>query len=215
MNDIVIVDLGTGNLRSVFNAVKHVAPNKKVVFSHHPQQIIEAPHLILPGQGAIRTWMDRLKPGSELREAVDARLERGPLLGICLGLQALFNRSEENLGVACLGKLEGLVRHFTAVHSSDNSSNLKVPHMGWNKVRQTSLHPLWSGITDNERFYFVHSYFVDAEDPEDVTGTTEYGETFCAAAARDNCFAVQFHPEKSQSMGLKLLENFVNWNGVR
>lgn len=243
MPGIVIVDLGTGNLRSVSQAVAHVAGGNTgggVCISAEPRVIASAAHLILPGQGALGAWIERLNAHAELRQAVLGRLREGPVLGICLGLQALYAHSEENGGLPGLGLLQGAVRHFAGAHANRQSANggdgdgsgdnnagdnsagadagdktprLKIPHMGWNRVRQTGDHPLWHGIEDGARFYFVHSYFVDAGARGEVAGVADYGVTFTAAAARANLFATQFHPEKSQQAGLQLLHNFVNWNG--
>jgi len=236
MPGIVIVDLGTGNLRSVSQAAAHVAGGDgdggrggRVCISAEPGVIASATHLILPGQGALGAWIDKLNANHELREAVLARLHDGPVLGICLGLQALYARSEEG-DLPGLGLLAGTVKHFAAAHANRNANGdgdgaardntvtaaqarLKIPHMGWNRVRQTREHPLWHGIDDGARFYFVHSYYVDAAARDEVAGDADYGVTFTAAAARANLFATQFHPEKSQQAGLRLLHNFVNWNG--
>lgn len=225
MSGIVIVDLGTGNLRSVSQAVAHVSGGNGgktggVRISAEPPVIAAASHLILPGQGALGAWIERLNAHAELRQAVLGRLRHGPVLGICLGLQALYAHSEENGGLPGLGLLEGEVKHFAAAHRRGRANHhggngrLKIPHMGWNRVRHTREHPLWHGIADRSRFYFVHSYFVHAAAPGEVAGECEYGATFTAAAARDNLFATQFHPEKSQQAGLRLLHNFVNWNGA-
>ncbi len=228
MSSIVIVDLGTGNLRSVSKAVEHVCAGTgtaarvkcQVSISDEPAVIAAAGHLILPGQGALGAWVKQLNANPELRAAVMGRLERGPVLGICLGLQALYTRSEENGGTPGLGLFAGTVRHFAGGRPSNGSGGgngngkLKVPHMGWNRVRHTRDHPLWDGIDDRRRFYFVHSYFVDSEQGAEVVGECEYGGAFTAAAARDNLFATQFHPEKSQRAGLRLLENFVHWDGA-
>ena len=211
MGSIFIVDLGTGNLRSVSKAVEHVAPRRKVEIGHDPERIRAAERLVLPGQGAIGTWMAQLADPA-LREAVLEALSSRPVLGICLGLQALYHHSEENGGTPGLDLLPGRVRRFPA-DLAENGERLKIPHMGWNTVRQTLPHPLWKGIPDGERFYFVHSYFADSSDPAVVAGECTYGLIFTAAAAKENLFAVQFHPEKSQHAGLQLLENFVRWDG--
>jgi len=206
---IVVVDLGTGNLHSVAKAVEHVAGDQKVVVSHLPEVIQSASRIVLPGQGAIGTWMKQLEQ-EHIREAVLGALENKPVLGICLGLQALFASSTEYDEGTCLDILPGKVDHFAPYISEDNP-HLTIPHMGWNNVIQTQDHPLWAGISDGARFYFVHSYFAQCEDASQQAGACEYGISFTAAAAKDNLFAVQFHPEKSQHDGLKLIENFVNW----
>lgn len=219
MPAVVIVNLGTGNLCSVHKALVHVGASD-VRISSDPSDIRNAGHLVLPGQGAIGTWMRQLGEKPELAAAVRARLGAGPVLGICLGLQALYAHSEENGGVGCLGLLDGKVRHFTASCGMEDAAGppggnrRKIPHMGWNRVRQASDHPLWQGIDDRQRFYFVHSYYVESGNEDDVAGTCRYGNRFTAAAARDNLFATQFHPEKSQRDGLRLLQNFIHWNGV-
>ena len=229
MSGIVIVDLGTGNLRSVSKALAHVCADTRsrcrVNVSAEPSEIKTADHLILPGQGALGSWMKRLDDHSALRTAVMTRLRRGPVLGICLGLQALYHHSTENGGTAGFGLFDGTVRHFNGgddgndggrkaqCSRSQKSQAIKIPHMGWNNVHHIRDHPLWHGIEDQQRFYFVHSYFVDSEQGTEVVGTCEYDTVFTAAAARDNIFATQFHPEKSQHAGLQMLKNFVNWNG--
>ena len=155
---------------------------------------------------------DSAQLNADARDAVTARLAAGPVLGICLGLQALYTRSDENDGTAGLGIFDGTVKHFSDA-ITDRNHALKIPHMGWNRVRHTRDHPLWHGIADRERFYFVHSYFVAGARGDEVVGECEYGGAFTAAAARDNLFATQFHPEKSQAAGLKMLTNFIKWRG--
>ncbi len=215
MPRIVITDLGTGNLRSVCKAIQYVTDSADIVVTDDAEIIGNADYLILPGQGAIGTWMAQLKSRQKLEQAICDRLEQVPVLGICLGLQAMFDLSEENQGTPCLGKLKGVVKHFHSHsrHKAGQQKGYKVPHMGWNEVAQTRPHPLWQGITDDERFYFVHSYYVESGDRQEVMGTCEHGNRFTAAAGRGNLFATQFHPEKSQNAGLRLLKNFVNWNG--
>lgn len=207
---IVVVDLGTGNLRSVAKAVEHVAPKHKVIISHLPEVIGQAERIVLPGQGAIGTWMKQLEQ-EHIREMIDQVLKDKPVLGICLGLQALFESSSEYEESLCLDILPGKVEHFAARLPADQS-HLSIPHMGWNNVLQTQKHPLWEGIKDGARFYFVHSYFAQCSDATYQVGCCNYGIPFTAAAAKDNLFAVQFHPEKSQHDGLRLIENFVHWN---
>ena len=217
MHSVVIVNLGTGNLRSVYRAFEYVGGKGDVTISADPEVIRNARRLVLPGQGAIGTWMRQLNQDTRLKSAVLERLHHGPVLGICLGLQALFESSDENGGQDGMGLMKGQVRHFEAAHraAGASSSHLKIPHMGWNQVKQRFEHPLWHEIDDQERFYFVHSYYVEATDPATVVGESHYGIPFTAAAARDNLFATQFHPEKSQQAGLQLIKNFIHWNGVQ
>lgn len=217
MNNIVIVDLGTGNLRSVSKAVAHVSSGHAVTVTASPEQIADADYLILPGQGAIGTWFNQLNNNPVLQQTVRKRLDGGPVLGICLGLQALYSDSEENQGTRGLDILKGHVKHFSSHwqhQSAAHTDRLKIPHMGWNNVSIVNEHPLWHNIEDGERFYFVHSYYVESSDQNQVAGECEYGNRFTAAAAHKNLFATQFHPEKSQQAGLKLLKNFINWSGV-
>lgn len=215
MTTIAILDYGMGNLRSVSKAVEHVAPRAKVQLTHDAEMLRQADRVIFPGQGAIAGCIQALDKYN-LHEVLKECLAQKPFLGICLGLQALYDDSEEGGGTACLGILSGKVKKFPT-NKTDHGQLLKVPHMGWNQVNQTQYqnqsHPLWHDIGQNERFYFVHSYYVESADQASVAGTTSYGLEFTAAAARNNIFAVQFHPEKSQHAGLKLLENFVKWDG--
>lgn len=212
MSTVVVVDYGMGNLRSVVKALEHVAPDVNVVLSHEPKVLQTADRVVFPGQGAIAGCITALD-AQGLRQALLDAIANKPFLGICLGLQALYNFSEEGGGVECLGILPGKTRRFPENMKDANGQLLKIPHMGWNQVLQTRRHPLWQGINQNERFYFVHSYYVESEDDAVVAGTTEFGLGFTSAAGRNNVFAVQFHPEKSQHAGLKLLENFVRWDG--
>ncbi len=200
-----------GNLRSVAKALEHVAPKARVVLAADARTIAAADRVVFPGQGAIRGCMQALLR-DELREAVMQAARERPFLGICLGLQALYEHSEEGGGVAGLGLLAGSVRLFMAPVDA-TGARLKVPHMGWNQVRQRCPHPLWEGIADETRFYFVHSYYADAADAAETIGVTDYGVRFTSAAAYGNIFAVQFHPEKSQRAGLRLLQNFMAWDG--
>lgn len=217
MNRIVIVDLGTGNLRSVSKAVAYVGSDHDVRITADPEEIAAADYLILPGQGAIGTWIRQINSDPVLEHAVRKRLGEGPALGICLGLQALYSASEENQGTRGLDILKGRVRHFSS-HGQHQSTvpaqRLKIPHTGWNNVSIVNDHPLWHGIEDGERFYFVHSYYVESDDQSQIAGECGYGNRFTAAAAHENLFATQFHPEKSQRAGLKLLKNFLHWNGT-
>lgn len=209
MTTVAVIDYGMGNLRSVCKAIEHVAPTARVVLANTPRQIARADRVVFPGQGAIRGCIEALER-SGMRDALVAAMRAKPYLGICLGLEALYASSEEGGGTVCLGLLPGEVRRFDPA----GTSRLKVPHMGWNQVHQTGAHPLWAGIAQDTRFYFVHSYYADTADPSLVAGATEYGLRFTSAAARENIFAVQFHPEKSQQAGLRLLANFVAWDGA-
>ena len=214
---IAIVDYGMGNLRSVYQAIHHVAPDANVVIAHTPEEIISAERVVLPGQGAMPDCMKHLEESGLLEALLDAAKNK-PLLGICVGEQMLFSQSAEvraNSTLAwtpCLGLIPGEVRRFElAGKLQPDGSAYKVPHMGWNQVRQDRQHPLWDGIPDLTSFYFVHSYYVVPQRKEDVAGSTEYGDWFTSAVARDNIFATQFHPEKSAEYGLKLYKNFVSW----
>jgi glutamine amidotransferase len=199
---IAIIDYNMGNSRSVQKAIEFVSPNDEVLLTNDKTYIENSDRVVFPGQGAIGGCMKVLNE-LDLTESIKQAANEKPLLGICLGLQMLFDWSEENGGTNGLSIFEGTVNHF-------HSDELKVPHMGWNTVRQTREHQLWKGINDNARFYSVHSYYANPSADVEV-GSTNYGIDFCSAAARGNIFAVQFHPEKSQRDGLKLLENFVNW----
>jgi len=210
MASVAVVDYGMGNLRSVAKAIEHVAPGERVLVTSSAAEIAAADRVVVPGQGAMPDCMRELASRG-LTEAVRAAARRQPFLGICVGLQMLFGHAEEG-DVMGLQLLPGRVPRFPrAAMVAPDGSRLKVPHMGWNQVRQTRSHPLWAGIEDDARFYFVHSYFV-APDSETLTvGTTHYGIPFTSAVAQDNIFAVQFHPEKSARDGLALLANFMRW----
>ncbi len=191
-----------GNLRSVSKALEHVAPGAEVLATADPAAIRSAQRVVVPGQGAMPDCMRQLA-ASGAREAVIEAAAAKPFLGICIGLQMLFERGEEG-DTRGLGLLPGNVPRFRV-------SDLKIPHMGWNEVLQRRPHALWAGIPDRSRFYFVHSYFPAPRDEGVTAATCVYGMPFTCAVARDNIFAVQFHPEKSQSAGLQLLSNFVRW----
>jgi len=206
---IAVIDYGMGNLRSVSKALEHVAGGTPVVVTADPAVVAAAERVVFPGQGAMPDCMRELDARG-LRAVVLQAAQDKPFLGICVGEQMLFERSEEG-DVAGLGVFPGEVKRFPDERMVDrNGLRLKVPHMGWNEVRQAP-HALWAGIADNSRFYFVHSYCVQTIDPALTVGTTDYGVPFTCAVGRDNIFAVQFHPEKSARDGLQLLKNFVEW----
>ncbi|MDR9433188.1 MAG: imidazole glycerol phosphate synthase subunit HisH [Spiribacter sp.] len=204
-----VIDYGMGNLRSVLRALEFVGA-KALTLSTQPEEILAADRVVFPGQGAVRDCMSALHR-YELIDALTQAMASRPFLGICMGMQALMSESEENQGVAALGHFAGRVRHFREL--TQGNTALKIPHMGWNQVHQTADHPLWQGIAQDERFYFVHSYYVAPQDPAIVQGQSTYGEAFAAAIGKANVFATQFHPEKSQQPGLRLLENFLSWDG--
>jgi glutamine amidotransferase len=212
MTDIAVIDYGMGNLRSVAKALEHVAPDRSVVVTSDPAEIAAAERVVFPGQGAMPDCVRELD-SRDLRRAVHDAAASKPFLGICIGLQLLFEHSEEG-NVDGLGILPGRVKRFPQPRMVDDAGNkLKVPHMGWNEVHQTRSHPMWAGIAPEARFYYVHSYYVEPTDAALETAYTNYPFRFTGAAGRDNIFAVQFHPEKSQQAGLSLLFNFVNWDG--
>jgi len=208
--DIAVIDYGMGNLRSVSKAIEHVAPGRKVVVTSNPDEVAVAGRLVFPGQGAMPDCMREMESRG-LRPALIEAARSKPFLGICIGLQMLFEHSEEG-DTRGLGLLPGVVRRFPQARMvGAKGEKLKVPHMGWNEVEQANKHPLWAGIPDHSRFYFVHSYYPEPADPAQIAGWSAYPFRFACAAARGNLFAVQFHPEKSHTAGLQLLANFVAW----
>jgi glutamine amidotransferase len=210
MTSIAVIDYGMGNLRSVSKALEHVAPDAEVHVTSDPELVRQAERVVFPGQGAMPDCM-REMDARGLRPAVLEAARSKPFLGICIGLQMLFERSEEG-DTPGLGVFPGQVKRFPPEAMKDaQGGKLKVPHMGWNEVMQAESHALWQGITDANRYYFVHSYYVEAGRQELVAGYSIYGFPFTCAVAQDNIFAVQFHPEKSQTAGLALLANFVSW----
>src|ERR1700730_8618962 len=212
MPDIAVVDYGTGNLRSVAKALLHVAPERTIMVSSAAATIGSAKRVVLPGQTGRPDCM-RPRDESGLREVVMEVVRDRPFLGICLGLQMLFDDSEEG-PTSCLGVLPGAVVRFRDERMHDPAGRrLKVPHMGWSPVTQKKDHPLWHGIVDHTRFYFAHSYYPVPDDPGLTAASVEYPTAFTCAIASANIFAVQFHPEKSHSAGLQLLANFVTWDG--
>ena len=212
MNKVVVLDYGSSNLRSVVKALKYVAgEDHSVTLSADPELILAADRIVFPGQGAIKQCMTSLS-GRGLTEVLLECIRKKPFLGICLGLQSLMDNSDEDGGTEALGIIPGRVRRFPDRVRDAGGDILKVPHMGWNNVSFRNDHPLWKGIDPGSRFYFVHSYYVKPERAADIAATTDYILEFTSALARDNLFAVQFHPEKSQQAGLTLLRNFLEWN---
>jgi glutamine amidotransferase len=236
MVDVAIIDYGMGNLRSVEQALRHVAPDLDIVVTDDAGVIECADRVVFPGQGAMPDCMRELDSRS-LHSAVVQAAKTKPFLGICIGMQMLFEHSAEG-DVAGLGVLKGEVVRFASNMQDAQGCRLKVPHMGWNQVRRVNKlpsaqgdeaivsspsvgglvrgtapgHPLWAGIEEDARFYFVHSYYVKPGDATLIQATSDYPAPFVCAVARGNLFGVQFHPEKSQAAGLKLLQNFVHWN---
>ena len=212
MKRIAIVEYGMGNYHSVERALRHAAPDADIRLTGDAQTILSSDRVVLPGQGAMGDCMQTLEQAG-LTEVMLKVAHTKPLLGVCVGEQMLFEQSEEG-PTACLGLLPGVVKRFSGpmFEAETQGQRLKIPHMGWNPVKQTQSHPVWAGITDLSPFYFVHSYHVVAADPALVYGQTDYGYPFTCAVARDNIFAVQFHPEKSAADGLRLYRNFVDWN---
>ena len=211
MNKIVVVDYGMGNLRSVAQALRAVAPEANVLISGDPADIDSADRIVLPGQGAMRDCMLSLRE-SGVQDALLRASKTRPMMGVCVGEQMLFDRSEE-ADTAGLGLLPGRVVRFELDGQLQaDGSRFKVPQMGWNRVKQLQAHPVWEGIADDAYFYFVHSYYAQPVDPNDSIGETDYGAPFCSAVARANIVATQFHPEKSAAAGLQLYKNFVHWN---
>jgi glutamine amidotransferase len=210
MKKIVVVDYGMGNLRSVAQALRAVAPEADVTISGAVADIESADRIVLPGQGAMPDCMQGLRDSGVLEALLRAAASK-PLMGVCIGEQMLFDSSEEG-DAAGLGLLPGKVVRFRLDGQlQDDGSRFKVPQMGWNQVRQTASHPLWQGIPDDSYFYFVHSYYAQPAQSAHTVGQTVYGAPFSCAVARDNIFATQFHPEKSAAAGLLLYKNFVHW----
>jgi glutamine amidotransferase len=209
MKTVTVIDYGMSNLRSVSKALEHVAGNSwRVHVSDKVDVILQADKVVFPGQGAIGNCMTLLNK-TGIDDAIMQSLERKPFLGICLGLQTLLTTSEESGGTAGFDWISGTVRRFLEERRGEH---FKIPHMGWNQVQQNFWHPLWANIPDKSRFYFVHSYYVNPGNSSIIAGNTNYGGiNFTAAVARANVFAVQFHPEKSQDVGLTLLKNFLAW----
>ncbi|HEB56467.1 MAG TPA: imidazole glycerol phosphate synthase subunit HisH [Gammaproteobacteria bacterium] len=212
MNRVAVIDYGMGNLHSVAKALEHVSDKAEVLVTAEAKDILGADRVVLPGVGAIRDCMAEIRRLG-LDQVVHEVANSGrPLLGVCVGMQAMMDFSEENGGTDCLGLFPGRVEYFgDDLRDAETGERLKIPHMGWNQVHQEAAHPLWENIAQDARFYFVHSYFVHPAERELISATTEYGCRFSVVVARDNVFAVQFHPEKSQHDGLQLYQNFLNW----
>jgi glutamine amidotransferase len=209
---VAVVDYGMGNLRSVSQAVKHVAAGSdiEVIWTSNPDEVYAAERIVLPGQGAMRDCMRELHD-SGLKEAVLHAAANKPLMGVCVGMQMLLEHSEEQ-DTPGLGLIPGRVLRFRLDGMTQpDGSRYKVPQIGWNAVHQTQAHPLWAGVPDGAYFYFVHSYYAVPSDRRHNAGETEYGARFTCAVARDNIFATQFHPEKSAAHGLALYRNFLHW----
>jgi imidazole glycerol-phosphate synthase subunit HisH len=206
---IAVVDYGMGNLRSVSKAVEHVANGKSVAITSDPVVVQNAERVVFPGQGAMPDCMRELD-ARNLRAAIIDAAKNKPFLGICIGMQLLFDHSEEG-DTPGLGLFKGQVKRFAEKLLDNNGNKLKVPHMGWNQVFQAQNHALWADIPDATRFYHVHSYYAAPQNYAVMAGETEYPNRFTSAVARDNIFATQFHVEKSAQAGLQLLRNFVNW----
>ena len=213
---VAVVDYGMGNLRSVSQAVMHVAAQSgyQVVVTQRPEEVRAAERVVLPGQGAMRDCMRELHD-SGLKDAVLEAAANKPLMGICVGMQMLLDHSEEQ-DTPGLGLIAGQVRRFQLDgRLQPDGSRFKVPQMGWNQVNPTrhggSLHPVWAGVPDGSYFYFVHSYFTVPTHARHSAATTDYGDRFTCAVASDNIFATQFHPEKSADQGLQLYRNFLSW----
>jgi glutamine amidotransferase len=217
LKKVAVVDYGMGNLRSVTQAVTHVAADTgvEVVWARQPQQVLDAERIVLPGQGGMRDCMRELRDSGML-EAVLHAARHKPMMGVCVGMQMLLDHSEE-LDTPCLGLIPGKVVKFQLQNQlQPDGSRYKVPQMGWNRVFQKShghgTHPMWNQIPDGTHFYFVHSYFAQPSDICHTAGETDYGQLFSSVVARDNIFATQFHPEKSAHFGLHLYRNFLHWN---
>lgn len=209
MTKIALLDYGMGNLHSASKALTTVGAT--VFVTNEPATIARCDKIVFPGVGAMRDCMAEMQAVG-IDTAVKQAVFNKPVMAICVGMQALFNHSEENDGVDCLGILAGNVKKFDPTWTDPTGQTIKVPHMGWNTITgMAHAHPLWQGIADNSYFYFVHSYYCQPTDMALVSATCNYGVNFCASIIQDNLFATQFHPEKSHTVGLQLLKNFVNW----
>lgn len=208
---VAVIDYGMGNLHSIGKALQHASDEVLVKITADVDTILTADCIVFPGVGAIRDCMLALNQ-TGLASVIKEVAKSKPFLGICLGMQALLTDSEENGHTDCLSVIPGHVVRFTGLLQDEAGNSLKIPHMGWNKVH-FEPHPLWKDIPQDSRFYFVHSYYVKPDSGSVVAATTDYPDAFACALAQDNIFAVQFHPEKSQTVGLQLLKNFLHWDG--
>jgi len=214
MSSVAVIDYGMGNLHSVAKALEKVGEGVDIKVTADAQIILSADRVVLPGVGAMRDCM-----GEIIRLGLDKVIHEfvasgKPLFGVCVGMQVLLESSAENNGVKCLGVLPGQVEYFgDDLKDLKTGEKLKIPHMGWNQVHQEMEHPMWDGIAQDARFYFVHSYYAQPGNPDLIAASTNYGFPFTSAVSKDNVFAVQFHPEKSQNAGLALYANFLKWDG--
>ncbi len=211
MSTVAVIDYGMGNLHSIAKALQHAAPEVDVQIITNAEQILRADRIVFPGVGAMRDCMQALNQ-SGLSDVIREVAKTKPLLGICLGMQALLSDSEENGTTQGLDIFSGHVLRFSEALSDKDGHKLKIPHMGWNQVHQRP-HPLWNKIAQDSRFYFVHSYYAKPNESSAIAATTDYPDAFACALSHNNIFAVQFHPEKSQTVGLQLLNNFLHWDG--
>lgn len=211
MSSVALIDYGMGNLHSIAKALQHADPKVTVRVVSDKKSILAADRVVLPGVGAMRECMAALH-ANDLIDVIAETAKNKPFLGVCLGMQALLTSSEENGGIDSLNLIPGSVNHFEHGLLDAQGERLKIPHMGWNQVQQHE-HPLWADIPQNSRFYFVHSYFAQPDNNQHIAGATEYPNEFASAIAKDNIFATQFHPEKSHTVGLQLLANFLHWDG--
>ena len=204
MDTIAIIDYGMSNLSSVVKATEYVAPNEKVIISSDSNEINNADKIIFPGQGAAKKCMESIYD-KNLAEVIKKSSQEKPFLGICMGMQVLMDHSDENSGTECLSIIEGKVEKF----KSNKNNKIKIPHMGWNKIIKKKDHPIWYKIDEQSYFYFVHSYFIKPYEKDYILGETNHGKDFCSVIAKDNIIAIQGHPEKSSSVGLQFLKNFI------
>ena len=201
MTKIAVIDYGMGNLHSVSKALEEVSINEEILVTSEPELIKTADKIVLPGVGAIKDCLEAFS--DELRQTTIEIIRNKPTLAICVGMQMLLESSEENEGVTCLNILDGKIVRIPPL------VDIKVPHMGWNKVNFISDHFLWKKIPDRSFFYFVHSYCCLSS--SDAISETSHGTNFISTLSRENIFAVQYHPEKSQNLGLQLYKNFLDW----